>query len=140
LNFWDSSAIVPLLLRHGSTSRAAQWLKEDTTMLVWWGAEIECASALSRIERENEKSLTTISQAFMRLKKLSSSWQEVQPTRTIKEQAIRILRVHNLRATDALQLAAAIIASEHKTFSLPFVCLDARLAEAAQREGFSLLQ
>jgi hypothetical protein len=43
-----------------------------------------------------------------------------------------------LRAADSLQLAAAIIAAGHEPATLEFVSLDARLNEAASREGFSL--
>lgn len=50
--------------------------------------------------------------------------------------ARRLLRVHALRAADALQLAAAIAASEADPASLKLVTLDERLAEAARREGF----
>jgi predicted nucleic acid-binding protein len=50
--------------------------------------------------------------------------------------ARRLLRVHALSAADALQLAAAIAASEADPASLALVTLDDRLAEAARREGF----
>lgn len=43
------------------------------------------------------------------------------------------------RAADALQLAAAIVATEHAPASLPFVSLDERLNDAAAREGFQVL-
>ncbi len=57
----------------------------------------------------------------------------------MRDQAGRLLRLHPLRAADALQLAAAIIACEHQPESLPLVTLDQRLAEAARREGFAVL-
>jgi uncharacterized protein len=44
--------------------------------------------------------------------------------------------VHPLRAADALQLAAAVVAAERDPPSLEFVSLDDRLLEAASREGF----
>jgi hypothetical protein len=50
------------------------------------------------------------------------------------------LRVHPLRAADALQLAAAYIAAERRPSSLELVILDDRLAAAARREGFVLLE
>jgi uncharacterized protein len=46
--------------------------------------------------------------------------------------------VHPLGAGDALQLAAAITASEGDPSSLAFVTLDDRLAQAAAREGFPI--
>ncbi len=53
---------------------------------------------------------------------------------------MRLLRTHSLRAADALQLAAARAASEERPDTLPFVTLDERLALAAQREGFAVIQ
>jgi predicted nucleic acid-binding protein len=74
-----------------------------------------------------------------RLERFAATWHEVQPLDLLRETALRLLRVHELRAADALQLAAAVIASEGRAGSLPFVCLDERLAAAAEREGFPVL-
>ena len=52
---------------------------------------------------------------------------------------MRFLRVHPLRAADALQLAAAFAAAECRPAPLEVVTLDERLAAAAQREGFPLV-
>lgn len=51
--------------------------------------------------------------------------------------AWRLLRVHSLRAADALQLAAAIVAAEGHPASLEIVALDDRLTAAARREASS---
>ncbi len=77
--------------------------------------------------------------ALKRLRDFRSSWQEVEPTDRIRETATRLLRVHNLRAADSLQLAAAFAASEGRPPSLDFVCLDDRLVLSAQREGFNVI-
>ena len=53
---------------------------------------------------------------------------------------MRFLRVHPLRAADALQLAAAFIAAERRPSSLEVVTLDDRLAAAARKEGFALIE
>jgi hypothetical protein len=50
-----------------------------------------------------------------------------------------MLRVHDLRAADALQLAASVAAAEGRPATLTFVCLDERLTSAAEREGFSVI-
>ena len=49
------------------------------------------------------------------------------------------LRVHPLRAADALQLAAAFVAAERRPASLQVVTLDERLADAMRKEGFALV-
>jgi hypothetical protein len=58
---------------------------------------------------------------------------------SVRDQAIRLLRVHPLRGADSFQLAAAVVASEHQPGTLPLVTLDHRLREAALREGFTVL-
>lgn len=57
----------------------------------------------------------------------------------VRESAIRLLRVHSLRAADSLQLAAALVASDHRPQSWRFISLDARLCGAAELEGFEVL-
>jgi hypothetical protein len=52
---------------------------------------------------------------------------------------MRLLRVHALRAGDALQLAAALVAAEGQPGSLEIVTLDERLALAASREGLRVV-
>lgn len=51
----------------------------------------------------------------------------------------RFPRAHPLRSADALQLAAACAAAEHRPASLQFVTLDERLAGAARKEGFTMV-
>ena len=58
----------------------------------------------------------------------------------MRENAARFVRVHALRAADALQLAAAFVAAEGRPASLDLVTLDDRLAEAARKEGFELVE
>jgi hypothetical protein len=64
---------------------------------------------------------------------------EIEPSEIVRESALRFLRVHPLRAADALQLAAAFTASERRPASLQVVTLDERLADAARKEGFTLV-
>ncbi|HEX4157328.1 MAG TPA: hypothetical protein VHY79_02560 [Rhizomicrobium sp.] len=52
---------------------------------------------------------------------------------------MRFLCVRPLRAADALQLAAAFIGADRRPPSLEFVTLDERLADAARKEGFAVL-
>lgn len=110
--------------------------RSDSDLIAWWGTRVECDSALSRLEREAALSAASVSKAFERLDRLVESWQEVQPRDVLRDLGRRLLRTHPLRAADALQLAAALVAAEGNPQSLPFVCLDDRLALAAQREGF----
>lgn len=139
MKYWDASAIVPLLMTEPTTSSAQAIAAQDPAMLVWWTTEVECASAIARLEREGAIEESAATQAFERLTQLAGGWHEVDPSDTIREAAVRFLRVHPLRAADALQLAAAFIAAERRPSSLSLVTLDDRLAVAARKEGFRLI-
>ena len=139
MKFWDASAIVPLLMTE-STTKAVQALAEkDPTMVVWWATEVECASAIARLEGDDALDEAAATQAFHRLRQLAPTCHEVDPSDPVREAAVRFLRVHPLRAADALQLAAAFIAAERRPSSLEVVTLDDRLAAAARKEGFVLI-
>ncbi len=139
MKFWDASAIVPLLIAEAATRRVQALARRDADMLVWWGSEVECASALARLERAAALDAKGAAAAFDRLKRLSDGWHEIEPSEVVRENAIRFLRVHPLRAADALQLAAAFIAAERRPASLQAVALDERLADAMRKEGFDLV-
>lgn len=139
MKFWDSSAIVPLLLAEASTPTVQAIAAQDSSMLVWWATEVECASALARLERDGRIDATVAAQAFERMARLAAGWYEVDPSESVREAAVRFLRVHQLRAADALQLAAAFAASERRPSQLEVVTLDERLAGAARREGFVVI-
>lgn len=138
--FWDSSAIVPLLVAEPTTRRLQALATRDSDMLVWWGSEVECASALARLERTGALNAMGAALAYDRLKQLCDTWHEVEASDIVRENAIRFLRVHPLRAADALQLAAAFTAAERRPASLQLLTLDERLADAARKEGFALLK
>jgi uncharacterized protein len=139
VKFWDASAVVPLLVTETSSRRVRSVAAEDSIMLVWWGSEVECVSALARLERDGVIDESAITLALERLRRLADSWHEVEPSDAVREAASRFLRVHPLRAADALQLAAALLAAEQRPASLAMVTLDERLANAARKEGFTVL-
>ncbi len=138
MNFWDSSAIVPLLLGERTTSVVRKILAADRQVHVWWGTEVECVSTIARLEREKVDP-SIISGALERLSALREDWNEVMPGSLVRDTARRLLRVHPLRSSDALQLAAAWVLADQSPGSVTFVALDERLRSAANREGFLLL-
>jgi hypothetical protein len=133
VRFWDASAIVPLIVHEPTTAETKAMLAADAEMSVWWGTEIECASAVARRAPDASKAET-------RLEALKDSWQEVEPSDSMRETARRAARVHRLRAGDAFQLAAALLAAEGDPRTLPFVTLDDELAQAATLEGFPVVR
>ncbi len=136
MRFWDSSALVPLCLEQPLTVPARQLLDADSGLVVWWGSLIECASAIARLHREGH--LTDKQEVAARelLGFLRASWFEMQAGEAVREQALRLLRVHPLRAADALQLAAALEWAGSPAKGA-FVTFDERLGAAARREGFT---
>ena len=140
MKFWDASAIVPLLVAEGATRSVQAIARRDSDMLAWCGSRVECASALARLERGALLDGKDVALAFDRLKQLADGWHEIEPSEIVRENAVRFLRVHPLRAADALQLAAAFVAAERRPSSLELVTLDGGLAEAALKEGFELVE
>jgi predicted nucleic acid-binding protein len=137
MRYWDASGIVPLLVRQTRTQDMERILREDPAMVTWWGTPVECLSALMRLVREGRLAAEDVRTAERRLHELRNGWDEVLPGEACRRTAERMLRVHALRAADALQLAAALIASDHDPSRLDVVCLDQRLSDAAGKEGFA---
>ena len=139
MKFWDASAIMPLLVAEATTRSLQALARRDSDMLAWWGSQVECASAIARLERDALLDREGAQLAFDRLSQLADGWHEIEPSEIVRENAVRFLRVHPLRAADALQLAAAFLAAERRPSSLAVVTLDERLADAARKEGFDVV-
>jgi predicted nucleic acid-binding protein len=140
MRFWDASAIVPLLVLEPSSDLLLDLLERDPVMVVWWGAPVECTSAIARRERDGALTVADATTALERLRAAAAGWHEVLPVDQVRSTAQRLLRVHPLRSADSLQLAAAIVAAEHEPPTLEFVSLDERLHDAASREGFRIVR
>jgi hypothetical protein len=139
MKFWDASAVVPLLAVQGGTKLSESIFSSDSFMSVWWGTSIECASALNRLERDGKIDSKGMVAAKARLSGLAVIWNEVQASEALRESAERLVYAYNLRAGDALQLAAAVAASGDRPAALEVVCFDHRLVLAAQKLGFRVL-
>ena len=71
-----------------------------------------------------------------RAERLFAALSHIVALEQVSERALRLLDLHDLRAADALQLAAGLVASGERPQTLPFATLDHRLALAARAEGF----
>ena len=138
MKFWDSSALVALLVTEPDTVRRIRALQSDPVQAVWWGTALECESALQRRLREGALDATTLRLARTRLATLAAAWHEVHPTAAVRTLAIRLLRTHALRAADAQQLAAALVLAQAGLPALAFLSADARLGDAAEIEGLTV--
>lgn len=136
VNFWDTSATVPLCYREPSTPRMLIVAEDDPSLVVWWGTRTECISAFARYAREGHEE--PVRRARQRLDNLSADWFEIEPSERLRSTAERLLAIHVLRAAEAFQLAAALQWCEGQPLDHGFVCLDARLRRAAEAEGFAI--
>jgi len=139
VKFWDASAVVPLVVAEDETDHCRRLLDEDVQVVVWFLSVVEIISALTRRRRDSTLTPGDFRKAKEQLLFLEKFWSEVISVDRVRERARRLLESHPLRAADALQLAAALIASEEQPKDLPFVTLDYRLALAAESEGFMVL-
>ena len=139
MNFWDTSAIVPLLVREADTTLREGQLKSADGVTVWWATRVECVSALCRRERESALPSAAFQSAMARLEAIRLQWLVVSPSKVILSRAERLLRIHPLRAADAMQLAAALLAVREEPDGASFHTADTQLAAAAEKENFTIL-
>jgi predicted nucleic acid-binding protein len=139
VRYWDSSAIIPLLIVETSSPRVRAIHAVDPAIATWWGTAVECVSALARLERDGTLTPAGLGRSIARIRRALTTWTQVEPSDDVREQAIRLLRVHHLRAADAIQLAAAIVAAEFQPGTLEFVTLDKNQGAAADKEGFRVI-
>ena len=138
MRYWDSSALLPLLVREDHSDALEQLLAEDPAIVTWWGTPAECVSALARLDRSESISPAGLRSALAALSAAQAHWLEVQASTAVRDQTIRLLRVHQLSVGDALQLGAALVASGMQPGDLEFVSRSDRQVRAAEREGFQL--
>ena len=110
--FWDSSALVALLVTESESAARRSQFQADPEMIVWWATPVEIESALQLRLREGSLDADGARLARDRWSDLAAAWHEVNPVPAIRKLALRLLRTHPLRAADSLQLAAAL--SAHK--------------------------
>lgn len=136
MRFWDSSAVVPLLVRQAGSDRSDAWFAEDPAIALWTLTPIETVSAVRRLVRAGSLEESRAHTAETRLAELYGSAYRIVDVEGTKATAVRLLRVHTLRAADALQLGAAVLWANGRAEGRVLHTLDDRLALAARREGF----
>lgn len=139
MRFWDSSALIPLFLDEPGTARARRWSRDDPDTVVWTLTRVELLSALARRRRERPDALASVTRARAHALDAWERWVEITSIDTVRHHAERLVETHPLRAGDALQIGAALVAAHERPAELEFVTLDDRQAEAAAREGFRVL-
>jgi len=138
VRFWDSSALVPLVVQQRASPTVDAWLEDDAVLVVWSLTPVEVTSALWRLVREGALSDDAALVAEIRVDELLAASHVVIDVEAVRSRARRLLRVHPLRAADGLQLAAALAWAGDHPEAHTLVTLDERLAGAARREGFDV--
>jgi hypothetical protein len=133
--FWDSSVVVALCVRQGLT-QVVRSLYKTYEIVVWWATPVEIASALARLMRMGQLDGKELVQARKLAEDLADVWWVMQPTEAIRATAASLVERHDLRAADALQLAAALEWCDNQPRGRAFLTADRRLREAALLSGF----
>jgi len=139
VRYWDTSALVPLVIAETETQRMRSLLEEDPHVVTWAWTSVEFASAVERRTRQRELTREQRRAALGRFAELAEVWDEVTDVLVVRRRAMGVLARHPLRAADAAQLGAALAVAPEQGGPLGFVCLDERLHEAAEREGLTPL-
>ena len=136
--FWDTSALVLLVVDQRATARARAIHRAYSKIVVWWGSAVEIESALSRLGRHGVLSAADLDLARRRAAMLTGGAHEVPPSDAVRDRAIALTKAHPLRTGDALQLAAALATSRDRPVGRLFVCFDERLTAVARDVGFDV--
>ena len=139
MRFWDSSALVPLLVVEEGTRIAARWLRQDPGIVVWTLTLVELISALARRRRRDPHHTEAISAARRDVLEIWGRWSEITAIEVVRRHAERLVETHPIKAADALQIGAALVAAQQTPELYEFVTLDDVQATAAEREGLRVL-
>jgi uncharacterized protein len=134
--FWDASAIVPLCCSQAATNRSRKLLRDAGRMVVWWGSLIEARSAFARLVRDGSLTEADRVRAVRLLVQLRPSWDEIQPSESVRAIAEELPDRDGVRSLDAMQLAAALVWCRERPTRRSFICFDERLSRAAAAAGF----
>jgi predicted nucleic acid-binding protein len=134
--FWDASALVPLCVRQGSSSKATGFYS-NYEIAVWWATPVEIASAMARLLRTSSIQLAEWRAAVKIAATLSDTWSVIEPSLAIRGRAEQLVQRYDLRASGALQLGAALEWCGDEPVGQAFLTFDRRLFQAAMLSGFN---
>lgn len=89
MRFWDTSAIVPLIVEEPMSEAMKASLGENREITVWWATWVECVAALARRSREGDGENSAAERSRAKLKTLADGWVEIQPTPKLRSLAGR---------------------------------------------------
>jgi hypothetical protein len=137
MRYFDASALVKRYVRERGTAKVRRLLTSDVPVTSRLSA-VEIASALARRAREGAFSDAARDRAVAAVDADLASILVVELTAVIVARAQALLRRHELRAGDAIQLASCLYIQEALGEETSFVAFDDRLANAARLEGLAV--
>jgi hypothetical protein len=132
--FLDSSALAKRYLEEPGTPRVLDLL-EMARIVVSRLALVEIASAAARRARAGGLAPDVRDGVLSALEDDLRTFHVVELSPAVLTRAVGVCRAHTLRASDAIQLACALVAGG----DLLFVSSDRELNSAAEVEGFEVL-
>lgn len=139
MRFWDSSALVPLIVEEEASRWCRDLRRSDPRVAIWTLTRTEVVASLRRRERSGEIRAREVAASLRRLDLLERECEEVEDVPAVRFRAEAVLARHPLRAADSLQLGAALLLVDDKPRRRSFVTADRILAAAADAEGFEVL-
>lgn len=139
MRFWDTSALVPLIVEEPATPAMQRLLSQDPEVVVWMLTSVELLSTFGRLGRLSEGLADLLPSARAEALDLFKHWAAVTHIEGVRRRAERLVGVHPLTAADAMQFGAALMAAEDHPETLEFVTLDQILARSARLEGFRVV-
>jgi uncharacterized protein len=139
MHFWDSSALIQIYVDQVNSEFARELYVKTDAPLVWWGTQVECVGTFCRLAKDGDisaKDLDLILGVF------ANTWPtliEIEPSDAVRRRANDMARKHLLRAADAMQLGAALVAMRGAGTQLEVVCFDKALCKAAAAEGLTVI-
>jgi hypothetical protein len=137
VRYWDASVLVCLCVDEPDTAVARRLVTGG--IVTWSVSAVEIASAIERRSRDGSLDAAGRAAARTALAELVASWSEISALAAVRERALRLVATHPVRAADAMQLGAALVAVSDRPQGHEFVCADAKLRDGAAREGFQVL-
>jgi predicted nucleic acid-binding protein len=145
VDFADSSALVKRYVQETGTSRVRRLTRRSPSTVIYIAriTAIEVSSAVAR--RRNDRTLTSkkASSILHRFRQhLAGRYTVIEITPALADAAMRLANTHNLRAYDAVQLAAALDINQKEQDAgfapVTLISADQALNDAATAEGLTV--
>lgn len=134
--FIDSSALLKRYIEEDGSKSVVELMDKAQKIVIASITKLECLSAIRRMLVE----LRITKNEYIKLKE--EMLYELEETielpfdKQVKEKAIEIIEIHQLKTLDAIQLSSCII---QKDVIENFVCCDTKLVKAAKKSGLKAI-